>query len=31
MWKIEGKLCEEEKYDCKDHEIKNLRCGNRRK
>ena len=31
MWKIEQKLCEEEKCDCKDHEIKNLRRGNRRK
>ena len=31
MWKIEQKLCEEEKCDCTDHEIKNLRRENRRK
>jgi len=27
MWKVEQKLCEEEKYDCKDHERNNLRRG----
>ena len=31
MWKVEQKLCEEEKCDCKDHEKKSLRRGNRRK
>ena len=25
------KSCEEEKCDCKDHEIQNIRRGNRRK
>ena len=31
MWKVEQKLCEEEKCDCKDHERDNLRRGNMRK
>ena len=31
MWKVEQKLCEEEKYDCKDHERNNLRRVDRRK
>ena len=31
MWKMEQKLCEEEKCDCKDHERKSLRRGNMRK
>ena len=31
MWKVEQKLCEEEKCDCKDHERNNLRRGDRRK
>jgi len=29
---IQGqKSCEEEKYDCKNHQIQNIRRGNRRK